>query len=99
MTNPLKRLSYNCWGLNKLNLIKLKCVSNKLTKERPGAVFLQEMAQKSVLPKVLKSLWFGHHFQPPESSKARGVVIIISKNIQLQNPKVLKDPRGRYLFF
>lgn len=54
MTNPLKLLSYNCREFN--NPIKLKRVSNMLTKERPRVVPLQETHQKHVLPKILKSL-------------------------------------------
>lgn len=96
MTNSLKLLSYNCRGLN--NPIKQKCVSNLLTKERPGVVFLQEAHQKKVLPRLLKSSWFDHHFQAPESSKAQGVSIIIAKHIPLHNPEILADPRGRYIF-
>lgn len=97
MTNVMKIIPYNCRGFN--NPIKMKCISNMLTKERPGVVFLQETHQKRILPKILKSSWFEHHFQAPGSSKARGVAIVFSKNIQLQNPKVIADPRGRYIFF
>lgn len=96
MVNSFKLLSYNCCGLN--NPIKLKHVSNLLTKERPGVVFLQETHQKKVLPKILKSNSFDLHFQAPNSSKARGVAIVFSKHIPLHNPEVLADPRGRYIF-
>lgn len=68
------------------------------TKERPRVVFLAETHQKRVLPKILKLSWFEHHFQAPDSSKARGVTIVISKNIQLQNPEIFEDPHGRYIF-
>lgn len=75
----LKLLSYNCRRLN--NPIKLKRVSNLLTKERPGVVFLQETHQKKILPRLLKSTWFDLHFQAPGSSKAREVAIVISKHV------------------
>lgn len=95
MANTLKLVSLNCRGLN--NPIKLKRVSNTLTKERPGVVFLQETHQKRVLSRLLKSSWFEHQFQAPGSSKARGVAIMVSKHIPLQNPVVYADLKGRFV--
>lgn len=90
-----KTMTLNYKGLN--NSIKVKRLSNWLTKERFNFVFLQETHQKRNVT-LLKSKWSECQFYAGGSSKARRVAIAISKGMQVQNPTVLRDPRGRYIF-
>lgn len=46
-----------------INPIKVKHVSNLLTKEHPQVVFLQETHIKKAVCQLLKSNWFLHQFQ------------------------------------
>lgn len=91
-----KAMTLNRKGLN--NPIKVKRLSDWLTKERPNFVFLQETHQKRNDVSLLKSNWFQYQFYAGGSSKARRVAIAISKEIQVQTPIILRDPRGRYIF-
>lgn len=96
MAGPFKLLSYNCRGLN--NPVKIRWVSNELTKVRPSVIFLQETHQKKALPRLIKSNWFPHEYQAPGSSKARGVAILFSKTLPIRDPVCQKDPTGCYIF-
>lgn len=90
MATRYKALTLNCKGLN--NSIKVKRLSNWLTKERPNFVFLQETHQKRNDVALLKSKWFEYQFYAGGSSKARGMAIAISKGMQIHDPTVLRDP-------
>lgn len=66
--------------------------------DRPNIVFLQETHQNLISVRLLKLHWFEHQFYAGGSSKARGVAIALSKGIQVQDPIILRDPWGRYIF-
>lgn len=99
MAGRFKVLTFNCRGLG--TPLKRRRVTAALLRERPDVVFLQETHIKSLdpaSPYVLKSKWFPHQHAAFGSSKARGVVILIAKNLQFTFSNSLADPRGRYLF-
>lgn len=92
MAFSYRALTLNCKGLN--NPLKVRRLSNWLTKERPNVLFLQETHQKRSMVTLLKTKWFEYQYYAGGSSKVRGVAIAISKGMQVQNSSVLCDPRG-----
>lgn len=72
-----------------------------LLRERPDVVLLQETHVKSfdpASPYILKSRWFPHQYAAFGTSKARGVAILIAKDLQFTFSDSLVDLKGRYLF-
>lgn len=96
MALSYKVLTLNCKGLN--NRIKVKRLSNWLSKEKPNVLFLQETHQKKNNVHLLKSKWFELQYLAGGSSKARGVAIDFLKGMQLRSSTVLRNHRGRYVF-
>lgn len=93
--NAYKILTWNCNGLN--NPIKVRRISNLISKEKTHIVCLQETHYKKKVNNVLKSPLFCLAFQAPGSSKARGVAILIAKNFPFQEKEIKIDPSGRYI--
>lgn len=60
-------------------------------------MFLQETHIRPSKQSRLRCSWAGHIFQSTFSSKARGVSIIIRKNIPFQHIKTISDDSGRFL--
>lgn len=87
MAARFKVLTFNCRGLG--TPIKRRRVVTALLREHPDVVFLQETHIKSLDPAnpyVLKSQWFPHQNAAFGSSKARGVAILIGKNLLFLTP-------------
>lgn len=89
-------LTLNCCGLN--NLVKCRRLVVLLHKERPDVVFLQETHIKRLTSRILSSNRYVHQFHAPGTSKAKGVAILISKDLQVSVSDTLSDPEGRFLF-
>lgn len=96
MAARFKALTLNCRGLG--NPVKRRCLMCTLHKEHPDFVFLQETHFKPSGSCHLHSDRFVHQFHAPGTSKARGVAVLISKNLQVTISNSLIDPKGRYVF-
>ena len=59
--------------------------------------FLQETHIQKKSAKILCPSWASHVFQSNFSTKARGVAILIKKNIPFVHTQTISDDRGRYL--
>lgn len=91
-----KVITLNCNGLN--NPVKWRRLVANLHKECPDIVFLQETHIKSLTSRFLSSNRFLHQFHAPGLSKARGVVVLILKNLQFSVLSTYSDPEGRFIF-
>lgn len=90
-----KLYTLNCRGLN--NTIKRRRLVTILNNERPDIVFLQETLIKLLTYWILSSNKLLHQFHAPGSSKARGVAILISKDLHFSVLGILSDTED--LFF
>ena len=95
MASSLKFLSFNVNGLN--GPIKRKRILSHIKKMKVSIAFLQETHLTEVEHQKLKRDWVGKVIAAPFNSKARGVAILINKNLQINIQKVLIDPAGRYV--
>lgn len=91
-----KVLTLNCCGLN--SPVKRRRLVAALHKEHPDVVFLQETHIKLLTSRILSSNRYVHQFHAPGTSKARGVAILISKDLQVSVSAIFSDPDGRFLF-
>lgn len=60
-------------------------------------VFLQENHMRTKHQSCFKCAWVSQIFQSTFSSKARGVAVLIGKNIEFSFTNVINDMNGRYL--
>lgn len=88
MNKLMKIVSFNVNGLN--GHIKRKRVLAYLKKIETDIAFIQEHNK-------LKRGWIGQVFASSFNSKARGVAILITKNIPLTVQDTISDPLGRYI--
>lgn len=99
MADRYKALTLNCKGLN--SPIKRRRVFTALEREHPDIVFLQETHLKPLDPTkpfIYRSRWFAHQFHAAGTSKARGVAILISKNVQFDLLSTSVDTHGHFIF-
>lgn len=88
-------VSWNVRGLG--HHLKRAKVFAHLKSLSSDLMFLQETHIRPSEQTRLKCNWAGHVFQSTFSSKARGVAIIIKKNIPFQHINTISDINGRYL--
>lgn len=91
-----KLLTLNRRGLN--NPVKRRWLVTALHKEYSDIVFLQETHIKQLTSRILNSNRFLYQFHAPGSSKAQGLAILFSKDLQFSALDVLADSEGRFLF-
>lgn len=88
-------VSWNVHGLG--HSIKRAKVFAHLNSLAADVAFLQETHIRPFEQKRLRCSWADQIFQSTFSSKARGVAIIIRKNIPFKHISTLCDPNGRYI--
>lgn len=88
-------VSWNVRGLG--HHIKRAKVFTHLKSLSSDIAFIQETHMRPSEQARLKCNWAGHVFQSTFSSKARGVAIIIKKNIPFRHINTISDINGRFL--
>ncbi len=88
-------VSWNVKGLG--HPIKRAKVFTHLRSLSSDLVFLQETHIRPSEKSRLRCSWAGHTFQSTFSSEARGVAILIKKNIPFQDVKTISEDNGRFL--
>lgn len=91
----IKLVSWNVRGLG--HSIKRAKVFAHLNSLAADVLFLQETHIRPSEQKRLRCSWADKIYQSTFSSKARGVAIIIRKNIDFKHISTLCDPNGRYI--
>ena len=91
----LTLLSWNVRGL-RTNLKRGKVFSH-LKSLSGDIIFMQETHIKHNEQWRLRCAWISQIYQSTFSSKARGVAIIIRKNVPFEHISTISDPNGRYL--
>ena len=95
MNRVVKFVSFNVNGLN--GPVKRKRVLTQLKKLQTDIAFLQETHLTTQEHKKLRREWVGHVLSSSFNSKARGVAILINKNIPVTIGETIIDPAGRYV--
>lgn len=95
MNRVVKFVSFNVNGLN--GPVKRKRVLTQLKKLHIDIAFLQETHLTTQEHKKLRREWVGHVLSSSFNSKARGVAILINKNIPVTIGETMIDPAGRYV--
>lgn len=91
----LTLLSWNVRGL-RTNLKRGKVFSH-LKSLSGDIIFMQETHIKHNEQWRLRCAWISQIYQSTFSSKARGVAILIRKNVPFEHISTISDPNGRYL--
>lgn len=95
MNRAVKFVSFNVNGLN--GPVKRKRVLTHLKKLKIDIAFLQETHLTAQEHNKLRRDWVGHVVSSFFNTKARGVAILINKNIPVTNGETIIDPSGRYV--
>lgn len=95
MNKVLKFVSFNVNGLN--GPVQRKRVLTYLKKIETDIAFIQETHLTAQEHKKLKRGWIGQVFSSSFNSKARGVAILVNKNIPITVQETIDDPLGRYV--
>ena len=91
----LRFLSWNVKGMNRP--VKRSRVFSHLKQLRVDIAFLQETHLRVKDQLRVKPPWAQFYFHSNFDSRARGVAILIHKNVQFSQTKVIVDTNGRYL--
>lgn len=90
-------ISHNVRGLNIPE--KRSSLLRELKKGRPNFVFLQETHFKTNhIPRLTDSYFTEAHHATNNTSKSKGVSILISKDAKFESTDKLVDPEGRFIF-
>lgn len=88
-------ISWNVKGLN--NITKRNRIFSHLSTFKPHITFLQETHLETLQHDKLKKKWISHVYHSKYNSKARGVAILVSKNVPFTCTNVISDSNGRYI--
>lgn len=77
--------------------IKIGKVMTQLQHLKGDIIFLQETHLKTSDIQRIKKPWMSHVFHSKFSARARGVAIIITKNILFEPTHIIEDVNGRYV--
>uniref|UniRef100_A0A803JAB7 Reverse transcriptase domain-containing protein n=1 Tax=Xenopus tropicalis TaxID=8364 RepID=A0A803JAB7_XENTR len=91
----IKILSWNVGGLN--SPLKRRKVLDRLKKEKPHIVLLQETHWRTKDKPSLKDNWVGECLEASYKKKIRGVATIFNKTLNYKTLKTYKDKQGRFL--
>lgn len=94
-TGQINCISLNVKGIN--NPIKRKKVITYLKKLKADIVFLQETHLTDIEHVKLKRDWIGKVYYSSFSSSARGVALLINKNLRFQLVSEEKGKCGRFI--
>lgn len=92
----IKILILNCNGLN--GKIKAKRILTALHKSQADVCFLQETHWKDANRLIFNSKRFSTQILAKDSSKSRGVALLLSSKLRSTVTEVQKDPKGWFLF-
>lgn len=95
MTNGLKILSRNVWGLGSPR--KRSLVFFFLKKYKPHICCLQETNLTTHKHLALKKAWIAHSFHAYHTSYSRGVSTLLAKSLPAEILHVKTDPEGRFV--
>lgn len=95
--NNLSLVSWNVKGLG--HVVKRGSVFAHLKSLKADITFLQETHIGPSDQHRLRANWISQVFQAPFTHKARGVAILIRKNIHFCLESMIPDPHGRYIMF
>lgn len=96
MQRPIKVWTLNCNGLN--GKVKAKRILTTLHKSQADILFLQETHWKDITRPIFNSKRFSTQLLAGDSSKSRGVALLISSKLRSTVTAVQADPKGRFLF-
>lgn len=91
----LRYISWNVKGLN--SPVKRKNVISHLRQLNTRIAFIQETHLKLSDHLKLRLGWVGQLYHSSFNSKARGVAILVHKNVPLSVTDVISDPNGCYI--
>lgn len=89
---PIKAWSLNCNGLN--SKVKAKRVLSALHKSQADIIFLQETHWRDSTRPIFNSKRFSTQLLAGDSSKSRGVALLIPSQLRLTTTAVQADPKG-----
>ncbi len=95
MGRELRFMSWNVKGLN--HLVKRSRVLAHLRQLKAEVAFLQETHLRSTDQSRLNCRWKGQIFHSSFQAKARGVAILIDKNVPFVPNYIISDKNGRYI--
>lgn len=95
MAGLLNIVSWNVKGLN--HPVKRKKVLTHLRNLGAGVALLQETHLKCLESYRLRNGWVGQLFHSTFQAKARGVAILVNKNVPFVPSSTVADPNGRYI--
>ena len=96
MNSDLNCVSWNVKGIN--SPVKRKKIITYLKKLSTNIAFIQETHLTDLEHMRLRRDWIGQVFFSSYTSNARGVAILINKNVSFKLISVEKDTQGRFLF-
>ena len=91
----LKLSTFNCRGLGDGS--KRRTVLSWLKKYHSGVVFMQETHSTELSERDWKKVWNGQIEFCHGKSSARGVAILIAKDINIHINEIIRDNTGRFL--
>lgn len=98
MSSQIGLMRLSTWNVNGLGIpVKRKKVMTMLKNKNYDVVFLQETQMSKEESEKLCAGWVGHVFYSIGSSKSKGVIILVSKNLQFKCLKQIKDNSGRMI--
>lgn len=95
MGRELRLISWNVKGLN--NIVKRNKVLAHLRLHKAEIAFLQETHLHNRNHPYLNQKWNGQFFHSSFQAKARGVAILIDKNVPFTPNNIIADKNGRYI--
>ncbi len=91
-------LTFCSWNVNGINEpVKCGKVLSHLRQMQADVIFLQETHLKNDAHNKIRARWINQVFHSRFSAKARGVAIIISKNVTFLHKSTVADKEGRYI--
>lgn len=94
--SPIKFFTLNCRGLNAC--IKSKRILSQIIATRADIIFFAKIHVKKDRGYVFQMPKYPLQVQALDSSKARGVAILLSAHIQVTIENQMADPEGRFFF-
>ena len=93
-------VNFVSWNVKSLNhSIKCRRVLAHLSHLKADTAFLQDTHLHTTDQHKLRGGWIGQSYHSNFGSKARGVAILICKNIPFVMSGTVSDPMGRYTVF
>lgn len=93
-----ENLTFCSWNVNGINEpVKRGKVLSHLRELQADVIFLQETNLKNEAHGKIRTKWISQVYHSKFSAKARGVAIIIHKNVPFLHKSTIADKEGRYI--